>query len=151
MFKKENTPEIAVSAVGTTTIISSGTTLTGDIQSEHAMRVDGKIEGDITCTEKVIVGPEGEVRGEIVAGQAIVMGTVVGNIKTHGSLILQGKAKVQGDLFTKMLTIEPEVTFNGQCHMDKAPEKVNAGRTSLNPLAKLMTQERKVTEQAEKI
>lgn len=98
-------------------IISAGTTITGNIECAGDIRIDGILIGNITGKAKVLIGPEGMVQGDIIAQQANIQGTVHGRIKMKGLLHLHGKAIVEGDIHAAKLQIEPSVNFNGQCHM----------------------------------
>jgi len=100
-----------------TTLISSGTTLKGDISSNSDLRIDGTIIGNIHSSAKIIVGASGVVEGDISGNQADVVGKVSGNIRTKELLQLRGDSVVAGNLYAGKLQIEPSATFNGQCHM----------------------------------
>ena len=50
---------------GTTSqnIISQGTKIVGDFNSQGDFRIDGTVEGNIKTTGKVVVGKEGFIKG----------------------------------------------------------------------------------------
>ncbi len=118
MFKKNNVTNLPGNIGRSTTIIAHGTIFKGDISSNDSMRVDGEIVGDVECSEKVIIGPEGKINGHIRAREVLVGGLVKGNIHTWELLAIKAKARVEGDIETKMLTIESEAIFTGNCRMD---------------------------------
>ena len=111
--KTDKTESLAVSA----SIIGSGNTITGNIDAQGDIRVDGTVKGNIISKSKVLVGAEGVIEGNIQCREADIMGQVFGNIKTEEMLHLKGNAAVSGDINTAKLLIEPTVSFNGQCHM----------------------------------
>ena len=111
--KTDKTESLAVSA----SIIGSGNTITGNIDAQGDIRVDGTIKGNIISKSKVLVGAEGVIEGNIQCREADIMGQVFGNIKTDEMLHFKGNAAVSGDINTAKLLIEPTVSFNGQCHM----------------------------------
>ena len=111
--KTDKTESLAVSA----SIIGSGNTITGNIDAQGDIRVDGTVKGNIISKSKVLVGAEGVIEGNIQCREADIMGQVFGNIKTDEMLHLKGNAAVSGDINTAKLLIEPTVSFNGQCHM----------------------------------
>ena len=48
--------------------LAAGTTVKGDIVTETDFRLDGKIEGDVSCSGKIVIGPKGNViKGDIFA------------------------------------------------------------------------------------
>lgn len=100
-----------------TTLISSGTTIKGDISSNSDIRVDGTIIGNISSTAKIVVGNSGVVEGDINGNHADIVGKTSGTIKVKELLQLRGECVVNGNIYAGKLQIEPSATFNGQCHM----------------------------------
>ena len=56
--------------------LAAGTTVKGDIVTETDFRLDGKIEGDVSCSGKIVIGPKGNVTGNIVSTNAEILGEV---------------------------------------------------------------------------
>jgi cytoskeletal protein CcmA (bactofilin family) len=117
MFNKEKTTSPDKQILGSATLISSGTTLNGDVVSENDLRIDGIINGNISCSAKIIIGPTGLVEGNIQGLQADITGKVLGNIVVNEILQLRGQCNVTGNISAAKLQIEPTATFNGQCQM----------------------------------
>jgi cytoskeletal protein CcmA (bactofilin family) len=119
MFDKKNKTDMQQTpASGNgTTLVSSGTTLKGDISSQCDLRIDGTIIGNIKSSAKIIIGASGVVEGDISGNQADVVGKVSGNIRAKELLQLRGESVVTGNLYAGKLQIEPSATFNGKCHM----------------------------------
>ena len=117
MFNSKAKNSFDDAPTGANTIIGAGTAITGDINSNGDIRIDGSLTGNLTAKAKILIGPEGVVEGDINCQQADVLGKVVGKIHVKDILNLRGKATVNGDVFTGKLQIEPTVTFNGHCHM----------------------------------
>ena len=107
---------------GGASIIAAGTTLKGDISSNGDIRIDGTLVGNIHCTAKVVIGANGVIEGDITGQQADIMGKVSGTIKVKELLQLKGGSLVTGNIYSSKLQIEPTANFNGQCHMNTAPE-----------------------------
>jgi cytoskeletal protein CcmA (bactofilin family) len=99
------------------TLISSGTTLKGDISSSGDLRIDGTVIGNIQSSAKIVIGSNGVVEGDITGNQADIVGKVAGNVRTKELLQLRGESIVTGNLYAGKLQVEPSATFNGQCHM----------------------------------
>ena len=77
------------------------------------MRIDGKLTGNIYCEAKVVLGVNGLVEGEVNGQNAEVMGKIIGHININDLLNLRGEADIKGDIFTKSLQVEPQMSFNG--------------------------------------
>ncbi len=114
--KKDFTPEVPANS-GSASIISSGTTLKGDINSNNDLRIDGIIKGNVTCTSKVVIGGSGDVTGDIIGNNVDILGKVLGNVKAKELLQLRSNAKLEGNIYAGRLQIDPTAVFNGQCHM----------------------------------
>ena len=114
------------SPASSTSIIGAGTTITGNIQSNGDIRIDGIIIGNLVSKAKILIGAGGVVEGDIDGKQADVLGKVTGKIKVADLLYLHGEAVVDGDIYAGKLQIEPTATFNGQCHMGANIVELNA-------------------------
>jgi cytoskeletal protein CcmA (bactofilin family) len=120
MFNTKNKTDMSQEKTSTgngTTLISSGTTLKGDISSNSDLRIDGTIVGNIHSSAKIVIGANGVVEGDITGAQADIVGKVSGNIRAKELLQLRGECLVTGNLYAGKLQVEPTATFNGQCHM----------------------------------
>lgn len=109
-----------------TSMIGAGTNITGHLDTNGDIRIDGTLKGNIYGKAKVLIGPMGVVEGDIHCREANIMGQVTGCIKVMELLHLKGKAAVAGDIHTSKLLIEPTVNFNGQCHMGANIVELNA-------------------------
>lgn len=122
MFQKNDKGESPKAGSGAT-IIASGTVFTGNIHSSHDIRIDGHVIGNIECSSKIVIGPGGEVEGNLQCSQCDVLGRIVGDIEATESLILRDKARVEGNIYARMLQMEAGVAFNGQCRMGSVSAK----------------------------
>ncbi len=99
--------------------LAFGTKVTGDIYAETDFRLDGTIEGTVECTGKVIIGAKGVMIGTLTCSNAEILGMVKGTLHIADTLSLKATAKVEGDIDTKILSIEPQAVFTGSCDMSK--------------------------------
>ncbi len=102
----------------TINIIGSGTSIQGDIVSEGDIRIDGQVNGLVSTKAKIVVGPEGDITGDLICQSADIMGKVTGIIKVDELLFLKGNALVKGDVYTNHFEMEPTAKFNGRCYME---------------------------------
>jgi cytoskeletal protein CcmA (bactofilin family) len=117
MFKSKSISSLDEAPPTSTTIIGAGTCITGNITCNGDIRIDGTLKGNLQAKDKIIIGINGIIEGDIVGKQADVLGKVLGVIRVSDLLYLHGKAVVDGDLYAGKLQIEPSASFNGQCHM----------------------------------
>ena len=113
------------SAGGLHNALAAGTTIKGNIITETDFRLDGKVEGDISCTGKIVIGPKSSVTGNIVSENAEILGEVDGSVKVSAKLILKSTAIIKGDIYTQSLEIEPNARFNGACSMCSEKKKAD--------------------------
>ena len=106
-----------ISSGGLHNVLASGTILTGKIETESDFRLDGRIEGEIICKGKIVIGPKGSVKGNITTVNAEVFGNIEGSVKVRERLVLKASADIKGDIFIQTLEIEPGAKLNGSCTM----------------------------------
>jgi cytoskeletal protein CcmA (bactofilin family) len=111
MKSKENPSGIAHNA------LALGTVIIGTIQAEDDFRIDGRLEGTITCSGKVVIGPQAEVVGDIISDSTDLMGKVEGNLFVKETLKLRASCFFRGEVTVNSLEIEPGAHFNGTCKM----------------------------------
>lgn len=110
----------------TINIIGSGTSIQGDIVCEGDIRIDGQVNGLVSTKAKIVVGPEGDITGDLICQSADILGKVTGIIKVEELLFLKANALVSGDVYTAHFEMEPTAKFNGRCYMDAQPAPENA-------------------------
>jgi len=98
-------------------IIGAGSSVTGVVNIQGGLRVDGFVDGEVTVSSTLTVGHEGRIKGEISVAQAVIGGTINGTIRAENQLELQNGSRVEGDIFTRSLVIEEGVFFQGYCSM----------------------------------
>jgi cytoskeletal protein CcmA (bactofilin family) len=120
----------------TINLISSGTEIVGNIKSAGDIRIDGGLTGNLSTKGKVVIGPTGKIKGEVICKNSEISGIIEGKISVGQLLNLKASSKILGDIATSRLSIEPGAKFTGNCKMsdneeyeggtatkDKEPEK----------------------------
>jgi cytoskeletal protein CcmA (bactofilin family) len=108
-----------VNGAPTRSVIDAWLMITGNLQSEGEVQVDGKIQGDIRCAH-LTVGRDAMVTGNITAEEVVVRGKVKGVIRAN-RVILQDSAQVDSEIFHKKLSIEEGACFEGTSHRSDGP------------------------------
>lgn len=100
-------------------IIDACLVITGNLHSERDVQVDGKLHGDIHCSQ-LVVSRDATIDGNIVADEVVVRGKVKGVIRAKQVMLLD-TAQVESDIFHKSLVVEQGACFDGQSRrMDEA-------------------------------
>jgi cytoskeletal protein CcmA (bactofilin family) len=98
-------------------LIGAGTGIEGEVSANGDIRVDGTITGGVNSKAKVVIGVTGLIDGNVVCQNADISGTVKGNITVSETLFLKATAKINGDIYTAKLVVEPGASFTGNCNM----------------------------------
>ncbi len=98
-------------------LIGRGTEITGDITSDGDFRIDGKVEGNVKTTGRLIVGKDGVILGTIICANADIEGKISGKLTCSETLSLKSTAVIDGEVFIDKLSVEPGATFNASCSM----------------------------------
>ncbi|MDG1284266.1 MAG: polymer-forming cytoskeletal protein [Flavobacteriales bacterium] len=110
--------------------IGAGTIVTGDVQSKGDIRVDGSLKGSLNTSGKVVLGKEGVIEGDVLCNSADISGTIKAKITVSQLLSLKATAKLNGDIITNKLSIEPGASFSGSCSMGAVIKDLkDAGKT----------------------
>ena len=115
MFEKS--PKSYTDLLGKTNRIVEGTTIKGDIISPADFRLDGHLIGNFQTKGKIVIGPAGSVKGDIVCKNCDIEGKFNGKIQVTELLNLKLKASVHGEVVCGKLSVEPGAEFSASCIM----------------------------------
>lgn len=99
-------------------LISAGTQVKGEIESNSGIRIDGHLEGKMDIKGKVVIGASGIIIGDIICQTLEVSGQITGNIHASDLVSLKSTARMNGQIIASKLAIEPGAIFTGTCRMD---------------------------------
>jgi|TARA_B110000967_G_scaffold29157_1_gene27321 cytoskeletal protein CcmA (bactofilin family) len=117
MFTNNKEPMKKAETIAAINMIGAGTIITGDIVSKGDIRVDGTLKGSVNTEGKVVLGREGMIEGDVICKDADISGVIKAKITVSQLLSLKTTAKLNGDIITNKLSIEPGATFSGSCSM----------------------------------
>jgi cytoskeletal protein CcmA (bactofilin family) len=101
-------------------IIAFGMKLLGDIETSGVLKIEGSIEGTIRGARQVLVGRQGEVKGDVHAREVVVGGKIDGTITASERVEIQGTSAVNGDIYTRSIIVLEGGRINGSVRMDDA-------------------------------
>jgi cytoskeletal protein CcmA (bactofilin family) len=129
MFEK--TPKSYTDLLGKTNRIVEGTTINGNVVSPADFRLDGHLIGNFQSKGKIVIGPAGSVKGDIICKNADIEGTFEGKIQVQEILNVKSKSHIIGEVICGKLSVEPGAEFSASCVM-KPPVKnmVNNGQST---------------------
>ena len=101
------------------TLIGRQTEVLGDVRFSGGLHVDGKIKGSVTTlgadkSAHLSVSESGAIEGDVRVPTMTLNGTVIGDVRATEKLSLAAKARVTGNVYYKVLQMEPGAMINGQ-------------------------------------
>ena len=118
--KDDSSPRSSGRAAGSETtlsIISAGTTITGDIECGGVLKVEGRVDGSVRRARQIMLAKDGAIHGDVVAEEIVIGGVVDGNVSASNRLELQPTAVVNGDISTKSIVVMEGARINGSVKM----------------------------------
>lgn len=97
--------------------IERNTKIKGDIISEADFRIDGKLDGNVKTSGKVVIGKGGLIKGKVECVNADIEGSFDGELIVNDLLALKASAVIEGTVSVAKLSVEPGATFNASCTM----------------------------------
>ncbi len=92
-------------------VIGADLTIIGDLVSTGDIKVDGRVDGNITC-RTLTLGEDPLINSDIAAETVRICGTFNGQVKAN-KVVLTKHAKVTGDIYHEVLEIEPGAVLEG--------------------------------------
>jgi cytoskeletal protein CcmA (bactofilin family) len=117
MFNAKEEQRAVEMQSNTSNIITKGTTLEGNLESNGNIRIEGTVRGNVQTEAKIVLGHSSKIEGDVVAQNAEVEGELKGNIRVFDTLILKPSSLIHGDITTNKLIVESGAAFNGACRM----------------------------------
>jgi cytoskeletal protein CcmA (bactofilin family) len=112
-------------------IIARDMTITGDMQTEGVVKVEGRVTGTIRATSQIIVSPGAMIEGDLITNEAVVAGEVQGTIRASDRVELQASAFVRGDIYTPRISVLEGGRVSGEVNMSADP--VTAASAEFGP------------------
>ena len=99
-------------------VIAQGMRIVGDIECAGVLKIEGVVEGTIRGPRQLLLGRQGEVKGDVHAREVILGGRVQGTVIADERIEIQGTALVTGDVHTKSIAVLEGGKINGAVRMD---------------------------------
>jgi cytoskeletal protein CcmA (bactofilin family) len=93
----------------------------GDLSADEDLLIQGRVEGSVTHTQRLTVGPQGTVKANIKAQLIVVEGTVEGDLSAEKSIFVKETAKVWGNISAPSVSILEGASFSGNIDMGGKP------------------------------
>jgi len=116
MFRRKSNPSIEVTKLSS--LIDSGVEIVGDVIITDGLRVDGHVQGDIRVRQDarglLVLSEKGSIHGSVKVFDAVINGTVTGDLEVEHFLELQANARISGNITYRQLQMDCGATVDGR-------------------------------------
>jgi cytoskeletal protein CcmA (bactofilin family) len=116
------------------TFISSHTEVVGDIKFSDQLFVSGRVSGNVLADDgkaTLVVSEEGCVSGEVRVPNVVINGRIEGNVYASNKVELASRAKVQGNLYYKLIEMHLGALVDGQLVHDETQAGPNVHKLNV--------------------
>lgn len=117
--KRKKRPFIEVTKLSS--LIAEDVELTGDLCFSSGIRIDGRIQGNVIARAVdgqtralLVLSDKGRIEGSVNCGDAVINGTVIGDLVVEHFLELQSNARVSGTICYEHLQMDVGASVRGQ-------------------------------------
>jgi len=104
------------------TLVGKDVLVKGNLISDGDIQINGHLDGQIETSKDVIISEQAKIKANIKANNVYVAGEVTGNIETKGKLEILETGRVNGDVTSQSLSIEPGGILKGISTMKETEE-----------------------------
>ena len=97
--------------------LGKDTEFEGKLSFNGAVRIDGRLKGEIFTEGTLIVGESAVIASNIHVSHIIVSGEIRGNIVASDRIEIHAPGKVFGNIQAPTVIIDEGVVFEGNCRM----------------------------------
>ena len=116
--------------------LGKGSRVSGKLNFEGTVRVDGQVEGEISAQDTLIVGERAVITAQINGTTVVIRGKVTGDIHARKRVEIRAPGRLFGNIVTPSLVIHDGVIFEGHCSMTSGTEARSAESPRVTPLSK---------------
>ncbi|HKC25949.1 MAG TPA: polymer-forming cytoskeletal protein [Thermoanaerobaculia bacterium] len=102
---------------GRTSVIGPNVRIQGELSAEEDVVIEGRIEGEISVTQSLKIGPGAQVNAEVKAQTVLIAGRVVGNVTATERVELLPSGSLEGNIRAPKIVIAEGAQFRGSVDM----------------------------------
>lgn len=118
MFSSKKKSVSRVSIDQFSSLISGNVSMVGDLTFEEGLKVSGVFKGNIThkpgTHSLLALSAEGRIEGNVSSYDALIDGTIVGDLVVEHLLELHSNARVRGNISYRQLSMENGAVVDGK-------------------------------------
>jgi len=120
MFSKRSKPP-AIQVTKLSSLIAEDVVITGDVTFATGLRIDGRVVGNVIAHPAegqarglLVLSDKGRIEGSVRCGDAVINGTVAGDLDVEHFLELQSNSRVSGTIRYQHLKMDVGAAVQGQ-------------------------------------
>jgi cytoskeletal protein CcmA (bactofilin family) len=108
-------PALPVEERRTTAWVGQSVVFKGTLISSEDMTIDGNVEGTIEIPDHgLTIGPDANIRAEIIAATITIHGSVTGNIRASARADIRATGRIEGDVMAPRIAMADGAIVDGQ-------------------------------------
>lgn len=116
--KKAKAPGASIEINKLSSLIADNVEIVGDVIFSGGLRVDGSIKGNLINKDEdralLVLSEQGKIEGSVKTHDAVVNGTIVGDLTVDHFLELQVNARVTGNITYRQLQMDCGASVDGK-------------------------------------
>jgi cytoskeletal protein CcmA (bactofilin family) len=116
MFRRKSRTPIDISRLSS--LIAAGVEIVGDVSITDGLRIDGQLQGNVLCKDAahglLVLSEKGSIVGGARVYDAVINGTICGDLEVENFLELQANARVTGNIRYRQLHMECGAKVDGK-------------------------------------
>lgn len=137
MFRrKSDQPAIDVSRLSS--LIAAGVEIAGDVIVTDGVRIDGQVVGNVLSKPDtkglLVLSEQGRIEGNVRMHDAVVNGTICGDLEAENFIELQANARITGAIKYRTLQMACGARVEGsmECIVDRSESRVTTNSNVIN-------------------
>ena len=123
MFRKKNQPSIEATRLSS--LIAAGVEIIGDVVIPDGLRIDGRVQGNVRAKQGsqglLVLSEKGCIEGSVKVHDAVINGTIQGDLEVDNFLELQANARITGNITYRQFKMDCGATVEGR--LERLPER----------------------------
>jgi cytoskeletal protein CcmA (bactofilin family) len=85
--------------------VNKNSNISGKLSYQGPVRIDGRLRGEVTSTEVIVISESASVEGRIRAPRVLLLGSFEGEVWGAETVVLGASARAKGRIQSKRLTV----------------------------------------------
>lgn len=142
-FRRKSDQSIEVTKLSS--LIDAGVEIVGNVFITDGLRIDGRVQGEV-CSRPdahglLVLSEKGSIEGSVKVYDAVINGTITGDVEVEHFLELQPGARVSGNISYRKLRMECGASVDGRLQCLGEAQGERAGSDNVVTLTRVQSAE----------